>query len=537
MALGRLCALMASMGIVQAEVPSDAPDCSTVGAGYNDPIRREKPSALTANANDCQLLCMRTVYCERFTFYNNSGGCWLQGNNWTEVESPYIISGPVLCPGQARPGDLSGFTPLDAAALKIWQSVVGGNATIKAQDSIGGATIETGMTNEKLIGRVVVIKDINGKRAACSPLSNTASGTLVSNVFTKYPGYIGPLDVSGYVTFNKGSDPIKQDMRYALAGTDKACGKAKIAGVKNACGIAIHEGLSCLTADNHLYNYSTEDADPWDDITYTTLGQTAITDLERLGAPTAFAQKLGFEDTYVFTWDGGKTNVTVKTNSVGGIEVSDVAGLDAEPPAEVKSKEIGDGSTSEVASGTSSSGSSGFPWWAWLLIALAVIFLLGLLYYSCSGMGDKKKKKKSGKSKTSTSERDLEKAPLVENASSPAASAGQQVIPSVASPVPMVQPAQAEYVSVGQRSYVSGGQPIVMSQAQPMVMSGAQPMVMSVAQPMVMSGAQPMVMSGAQPMVMSGAQPAVNPNDLFTQLDRDGDGFLSPEELASVGVR
>jgi len=81
----------------------EEPSCFVTGRGYNDPNRNATPNgAFQASALICQQLCNRTVYCDRFTWYNNTGGCWLQGVNDTDVESPFAVSGPVQCPNKTE---------------------------------------------------------------------------------------------------------------------------------------------------------------------------------------------------------------------------------------------------------------------------------------------------------------------------------------------------------------------------------------------------------------------------------------------------
>lgn len=85
-----------SLGQVMAEDPP----CAIFGKGYNDPKRNSTPTGGEANSSKlCQELCANTAYCDRFTYYNDSKGCWLQGVHEDRIiESPFAISGPVRCP-------------------------------------------------------------------------------------------------------------------------------------------------------------------------------------------------------------------------------------------------------------------------------------------------------------------------------------------------------------------------------------------------------------------------------------------------------
>jgi hypothetical protein len=102
-----------SLGQVMA-LPEE-PTCFVTGRGYNDPKRNNTPNGLyQLTALLCQQLCNRTVYCDRFTWYNNSLGCWLQGAHDQEIESPHAVSGPVVCPKKTdtvtEPGNTSAVT-------------------------------------------------------------------------------------------------------------------------------------------------------------------------------------------------------------------------------------------------------------------------------------------------------------------------------------------------------------------------------------------------------------------------------------------
>jgi len=92
-----LALVASSFGQVMA-LPEE-PSCFVTGRGYNDPKRNATPNGLLqATALICQQLCNNTVYCDRFTWYNNTGGCWLQGIHDEEIESTFAVSGPVQCP-------------------------------------------------------------------------------------------------------------------------------------------------------------------------------------------------------------------------------------------------------------------------------------------------------------------------------------------------------------------------------------------------------------------------------------------------------
>jgi len=87
----------------------EEPSCFATGRGYNDPKRNTTPpnGAFQATALICQELCSNTVYCDKFTWYNNSGGCWLQGSHDLPIENPFAVSGPVKCPNKTETGNVT----------------------------------------------------------------------------------------------------------------------------------------------------------------------------------------------------------------------------------------------------------------------------------------------------------------------------------------------------------------------------------------------------------------------------------------------
>eukprot|EP00931_Biecheleriopsis_adriatica_P012276 TRINITY_DN1133_c0_g1_i2.p1 TRINITY_DN1133_c0_g1~~TRINITY_DN1133_c0_g1_i2.p1 ORF type:complete len:477 (-),score=73.46 TRINITY_DN1133_c0_g1_i2:59-1489(-) len=78
------------------------PVCAHTGTAYNDPLRRFEPDYIIKDgdgASKCQSYCQVVDYCEYFTWYSNSGGCWLQGGNSTLMEEPHehVVAGPKAC--------------------------------------------------------------------------------------------------------------------------------------------------------------------------------------------------------------------------------------------------------------------------------------------------------------------------------------------------------------------------------------------------------------------------------------------------------
>lgn len=94
--------------LVNVSDPLQAPDCAVKGTGWNDVHRNSTPTGgFPPNAMECQRLCSVTLFCEVFTYYTDTKGCWLQGNNVTIIEHADIIAGPMNC---------SGVVPMEAPA-------------------------------------------------------------------------------------------------------------------------------------------------------------------------------------------------------------------------------------------------------------------------------------------------------------------------------------------------------------------------------------------------------------------------------------
>jgi hypothetical protein len=67
------------------------------------------------------------------------------------------------------------------------------------------------------------------------------------------------------------ADSAGQDLKWFLNGVDPACNMRPPEDVPNACGIHIHEGMSCYAnAGGHYWNKSTYEEDPWTPVIYKT---------------------------------------------------------------------------------------------------------------------------------------------------------------------------------------------------------------------------------------------------------------------------
>merc|ERR1712048_833371 len=100
-------------------------------------------------------------------------------------------------------------------------------------------------------------------------------GKIADTNLAPYPGYSGPLTVTGSVGgFLSGQDAWIQ---FGIYGVEDACKQAP-EGVANACGIHIHEGKTCDDADavgGHFYDKDTVESDPWASKVYTSKGEFA----------------------------------------------------------------------------------------------------------------------------------------------------------------------------------------------------------------------------------------------------------------------
>merc|ERR1711953_1625555 len=114
-------------------------------------------------------------------------------------------------------------------------------------------------------GRAIVVHDKTGARVACALIE----GEIADTNLTPYPGYSGPLTVTGSVGgFLLGEEAY---VWYSLSGLEAECATTP-EGVANACGIHIHEGKTCEDADavgGHYYDHDSITSDPWSPVTYT----------------------------------------------------------------------------------------------------------------------------------------------------------------------------------------------------------------------------------------------------------------------------
>merc|ERR1719263_1331264 len=115
-------------------------------------------------------------------------------------------------------------------------------------------------------GRAIVVHDSTGGRVGGALLPSKLE--VRDTNLAPYPGYSGELSVTGAVGgYLYGNDAY---VWYNLAGLETDCATVP-EGVANACGIHIHEGMTCDDADSvggHYYDGDAISADPWAPVTY-----------------------------------------------------------------------------------------------------------------------------------------------------------------------------------------------------------------------------------------------------------------------------
>lgn len=98
-----------------------------------------------------------------------------------------------------------------------------------------------------------------------------------------YPGYLGEFGVRGSVritalpALSNGIHVGHLKLQWLLAGVDTLCNETLKSrgydGVKNACGLHIHEGTACsnhtLVGGHFFHPAHSNETDPWADFTYT----------------------------------------------------------------------------------------------------------------------------------------------------------------------------------------------------------------------------------------------------------------------------
>lgn len=140
----------------------------------------------------------------------------------------------------------------------------------KSANSTVAPTVAPGTTEGSVAGKNAATTEMPTTEAPATDVPPTMSATL-----GRYPGYDGNLNVTGTVSFraasfsNNGRDIFL--MNWNMQGLEPdGCAGTPPAGVANACGIHIHEGMTCEEAGGHHYNADWVTEDPWSTVNYTT---------------------------------------------------------------------------------------------------------------------------------------------------------------------------------------------------------------------------------------------------------------------------
>jgi len=119
------------------------PPCAVSDRGYVDPnVTLVNGNIENADAQACQDKCVALVTCRVFTFYVNSGGCWLQGLDGVVPplkDIPGVFSGPRDCPAGTGVAGLDGGAAVPGSAQASSESAGAGAAgAAAAGDGAGG---------------------------------------------------------------------------------------------------------------------------------------------------------------------------------------------------------------------------------------------------------------------------------------------------------------------------------------------------------------------------------------------------------------
>lgn len=125
--LGFIGAAAALPALASAAATPGVPACALKDQGYQDPdVTRVNGGFEVQDADTCQSYCKGLIGCQVFSFYINSGGCWLQGLSGKALPlelMPGVWSGPAYCPEAQASDEI--LETLVAAASKstLWASV------------------------------------------------------------------------------------------------------------------------------------------------------------------------------------------------------------------------------------------------------------------------------------------------------------------------------------------------------------------------------------------------------------------------------
>lgn len=139
-----------------------------------------------------------------------------------------------------------------------------------ASGSIG---VDYGYSIDLTKGRVIVISDFRGNRAACAVLPSTTDSVTL--------GKIGKLinqanDVTGCINMNFRGSSV--NINFDIAGVDPKC--TSRSQFPNSCGLHIHSNTTCESAALVGPHYFAGPQDPWSNISYKVLDGRARGDVD-----------------------------------------------------------------------------------------------------------------------------------------------------------------------------------------------------------------------------------------------------------------
>ena len=102
--------VIAMFGALMPGVVGDL-TCAVQGMAYSQDNMAKTPNgAFLATPDMCQSSCSLTVYCQYFTWYNDSHACWLFGNQAKLVAFHNATSGPRVCAGGTASASVAAVT-------------------------------------------------------------------------------------------------------------------------------------------------------------------------------------------------------------------------------------------------------------------------------------------------------------------------------------------------------------------------------------------------------------------------------------------
>lgn len=118
----RILSALAAASAAELAASLGVESCMVMGKGFNDGQRNSTPNGGIGiiDPGVCQSSCENMVYCEYWTWYNNTGGCWLQGVNSTgDVVGAGVVSGSAACVKAARAANGTAVISMKQAGAEV----------------------------------------------------------------------------------------------------------------------------------------------------------------------------------------------------------------------------------------------------------------------------------------------------------------------------------------------------------------------------------------------------------------------------------